>query len=109
MTPICGIACTNLLEHDHLAAQLRDFVECSAQFQPRKWVMETGVDCVASSLTLNKALKQHAQENGGEWTEDIATLCWRPDPQYYDPQDAERRRPCYEEIERSCGIGIAVP
>jgi glycosyltransferase involved in cell wall biosynthesis len=98
-----------LLKHDNLAAQLKDFVGFSAQYEPRKWVMENGVDCVASSRTLNEALKRYALSSGGEWTEDIATLRWRPDPQYYDPQDAERLRPCYEDIESRCGIGIAVP
>jgi glycosyltransferase involved in cell wall biosynthesis len=98
-----------LLKHNHLAGQLKDFVESSAQFQPRKWVMENGVDCVASSQALNNALKQHAQASGAEWTEDIATLRWRPNPQYYDPQDAGRLHPCYDEIENRCGICIAAP
>jgi glycosyltransferase involved in cell wall biosynthesis len=98
-----------LLKHNNLAAQLRDFVESSAQYEPRKWVMENGVDCVASSRILNQVLKEHALSSGDEWTEDIATLRWRPDPQYYDTQDAERLRPSYAEIESRCGIGIAVP
>jgi glycosyltransferase involved in cell wall biosynthesis len=98
-----------LLNHDNLAAQLRDFVESSAQYEPRKWVMENGVDCVSSSQSLNQSLKQHSLSIGGEWTEDIATLRWRPNPQYYDPQDAERLRPCYAEIEACCGIGIVAP
>jgi hypothetical protein len=71
--------------------------------------MENGVDCVASSQALNNALKQHAQASGAEWTEDIATLRWRPNPQYYDPQDAGRLHPCYDEIENRCGICIAAP
>ena len=98
-----------LLKHDRLAAQLRDFVESSPQYQPRQWVMANGVDCVASSQTLNWALKQHALSSGCEWTEDIATLRWRPDPQYYDPHAAERLRPCYQDIESRCGIGIVAP
>jgi glycosyltransferase involved in cell wall biosynthesis len=98
-----------LLKHNNLADQLIDFVESSAQYQPRKWVTENGVDCVASSQTLNQALKQHALLSGAEWTEDIATLRWRPNPQYYDPHDFERLRTCYEEIERDCGIDIAMP
>jgi glycosyltransferase involved in cell wall biosynthesis len=98
-----------LLKHDHLASQLKDFVESSAQYGPRKWALENGVDCVASSQTLNEVLKENALSSGGEWTEDIATLRWRPNPQYYDTQDAERLRPCYEDIESRCGIGIAVP
>lgn len=98
-----------LLRHDHLAAQLKNFVESSAQYEPRRWVMENGVDCVSSSRTLNQVLKQHALDTGDEWTEDIADLRWRPNPQYCNPRDAERLRSSYEEIERGCGIGIAVP
>lgn len=98
-----------LLRHDNLAAQLKDFVESSARCEPRKWVDQNGVGCVASSQTLNHTLKQQALSSGGGWTEDIATLCWRPDPQYYDPHDAERLRPCYEEIESRSGIAIAAP
>jgi glycosyltransferase involved in cell wall biosynthesis len=97
------------LRHDHLAEQLKDFVESSAQYEPRKWVIENGVDCAASSRTLNEALKRQALASGDEWTEDIATLRWRPDPQYYDPRDAERLRPCYEEIEDGCNVSIVAP
>jgi glycosyltransferase involved in cell wall biosynthesis len=98
-----------LLKQANLAAQLKDFVNSAAQYQPRPWVMDNGVDCVASSRRLNHILKQHALDSGGEWTEDIATLCWRPDPRYYDPRDAERLRPCYEEIEDRYGICITAP
>jgi hypothetical protein len=98
-----------LLRHNDLAAQLKDFVEASAQYEPRKWVMENGIGCVASSRTLNQALKQDALANGGEWTEDIATLRWRPNPGYYDPADAERLCACYGEIESRCGITIVAP
>jgi len=96
-----------LLRRDGLAAQLVEFVESSAKYEPRKWVMENGVDCIASSRTLNAALKQNALNNGFEWTEDIATLRWRPDPRFYDPAEAERLEPSYEDIERRCGIKIA--
>jgi glycosyltransferase involved in cell wall biosynthesis len=98
-----------LLRRNNLAAQLKDFVEASAEYEPRRWVMENGIGCVGSSQTLNRALKQHALANGGEWTEDIATLRWCPDPQYYDPKDAERLRPCYGEVESRCGITIVAP
>jgi glycosyltransferase involved in cell wall biosynthesis len=98
-----------LLRHDHLAEQLQDFVESAAQYEPRKWAIENGIDCATSSRTLNEALKRQALAGGDEWTEDIATLRWRPDPQYYDPRDAERLRPCYKEIEDSCNVSIVAP
>jgi hypothetical protein len=44
----------------YLASQLKDFVESSVRYEPRKWVMENGVDCVSSSRTLNEALKEDA-------------------------------------------------
>ena len=98
-----------LLRHGNLAAQIREFVASSAQFQPRKWAVENGIDCVSSSRTLNSILKQHALARGEQWTEDIATLCWRPDPQYYDPQDGVRLLPSCAEIEAASGIRIAIP
>jgi glycosyltransferase involved in cell wall biosynthesis len=93
-----------LLRHNGLAAQLKEFVAASAQYEPRKWVMENGVDCIASSRVLNEALKQHALASGGEWTEDIATLRWRPDPRFYDPEDAAKYEPSYVDIEQRFGI-----
>lgn len=98
-----------LLKHKNLAAQLKDFVESSAQYQPRAWVIEHGVDCVASSRRLNEALREEALRSGCEWTEDIATLCWRPDPKYYDLHDAKRLRQCYAEVENRSGISISAP
>jgi glycosyltransferase involved in cell wall biosynthesis len=96
-----------LLRREGVGAQLAAFVEESAQYEPRKWVMENGVDCIASSAVLNEALKTAALGNGAEWTEDIATLRWRPDPRYYFPEDLERLRPSYEDLEKRCGIVIS--
>jgi hypothetical protein len=98
-----------LLHHDHLSEQLIDFVESSKQYEPRIWVIENGVDCVASSRILNEALKNQSLARGDEWTEDIATLRWRPNPQYYDSRDAKRLLPCYEQMKNLNGIRIAVP
>jgi glycosyltransferase involved in cell wall biosynthesis len=96
-----------LLQHDGLARQLVEFVRDSAKYEPRKWVTENGVDCIASSAVLNDALKQGALASGAEWTEDIATLRWRPDPRYYDPDDAARYELSYNEIEQQFGIRMA--
>jgi hypothetical protein len=95
-----------LLQHENLGAQLTDFVKTSASYEPRKWVMENGVSCIASSQVLNEALKLHALETGGEWTRDIATLRWRPNPEYHDPQDAAPLRASYQDILDRCGILI---
>jgi hypothetical protein len=95
-----------LLKHENLAAQLVEFVANSTKYDARRWVMENGVSCVASSEVLNEALKRQSLEDGAEWTEDIATLRWRPDPQYYEPSEAERLRASYDDIEKRCGITI---
>ena len=96
-----------LLRRDGLAKQLVEFVESSAKYQPRRWVMENGVDCLASSRVLNEALKKAALESGAEWTEDIAALRWRPDPRFYDPEEAVRLEASYLDIEQRCGIKMA--
>ena len=96
-----------LLRKDGLGAQLEEFVEASAKYEPRQWVTENGVDCIASSAVLNEALKKGALESGAEWTEDIATLRWRPDPRYYFPEDLERLMPSYVDLEQRCGIEIS--
>ena len=95
-----------LLQHHHLAAQLKDFVECSAKYEPRRWVMENQVSCLGSSEILNQHLRQHALNSGQEWTEDIAILRWRPNPEYYDPSEAVRLSSSYLDIEQRCGISI---
>jgi hypothetical protein len=95
-----------LLQHENLGAQLTDFVKSSASYEPRKWVMENGVSCIASSQVLNEALKRDALETGGEWTRDIATLRWRPNPEYYDPQEAVPLLPSYRDILERCGLQI---
>jgi hypothetical protein len=95
-----------LLRRRDLAGQLKDFVDSSAKYEPRRWVMENGVSCIASSQVLNDVLKQSALNTGGEWSEDIATLRWRPNPQYCDPCEAGRLRSSYEDIERRCNITI---
>lgn len=95
-----------LLQHQNLAAQLKEFVESSAKYEPRKWVMENGVGCLASSEMLNEALKRHALERGAQWTRDIAPLRWHPNPEFFDPEDVQKVRSAYEDIERNYGITL---
>lgn len=76
-----------LLQHRNLAAQLADFLGRHRGFSPRRWA-EANITCYRSTARLNDALKQHALQNGEAWTEDITTLCWRPDPQLAHPDEA---------------------
>jgi glycosyltransferase involved in cell wall biosynthesis len=98
-----------LLQHRNLGPQLVDFVRCSTQYEPRRWAMENHIDCRSSSKILNDALKHQALCDGNDWTEDIAELRWRPNPQYYDHSVAEDFRLSYEDIGRRCGIEIGPP
>jgi glycosyltransferase involved in cell wall biosynthesis len=92
-----------LLKHADLGQQLTDFVRASGTYEPRQWVTENGIGCVESSQRLNGALRQDALDSGREWTEDITPLRWRPNPQYYQPEDAERMTVALADI-ATCGL-----
>ncbi len=93
-------------EHRALAGQLQRFVDNASSYHPRRWMLDNGADCTASSRILNSALKREALEHGREWTQDIATLCWGPDPRYYEPHDADRMRSAYQELESRFDIRL---
>ncbi|AFL89048.1 glycosyltransferase [Terriglobus roseus DSM 18391] len=99
ITPQTG----RLLRHAGLGAQITDFVNNAHTYEPRRWVEDNGVGCVASSAVLNDALKEEALVAGRDWTEDIATLRWRPNPQYYRPEDAARMQEAHADI-AACGL-----
>ncbi|SEB47442.1 glycosyltransferase [Terriglobus roseus] len=101
ITPETG----RLLKPAALGAQLTDFVNTSHAYEPRRWVEENGVGCLASSATLNDTLKREALSAGRDWTEDIAPLRWRPNPQFYRPEDAARMQEAHADIE-ACGLLI---
>jgi glycosyltransferase involved in cell wall biosynthesis len=68
------------LSQKNLAADLLKFITESDRFSPRAWLLEHGVECAASTQTLNTHLKQLSPA----WTRDIAVHHWRPDPQLLD-------------------------
>lgn len=103
VTPRTG----KLLQHDDLGQQLTEFVATSATCQPREWATTSGIDCVHSSQRLNTALREWAAERGDNWTQDIATLRWRPNPTYYNAEDASFMRDAYDDI-ATCGLQIGV-
>jgi hypothetical protein len=55
---------------------------------------------------LNEILKRQALLSDGEWTEDIATMRWRHDPQYCDSRGAERLRLCTTRPKAVAGVDV---
>ncbi len=94
------------LQPGNLARQLMQFLADAPQFQPRQWVEANRVDCHSSSATLNAALREAAIAHGHAWTQDIAPLHWRPDPQLVQPADRERLQPAYADIQSRFGLQI---
>jgi glycosyltransferase involved in cell wall biosynthesis len=78
-----------LLDECDLARHLAAFVADADHYSPRAWA-ERHISCGRSSQVLNAFLEKHALECGAEWTQDIATLCWRPDPQLVNAEDQAR-------------------
>jgi glycosyltransferase involved in cell wall biosynthesis len=94
-----------LLKHPNLAAQLRDFLAGYRRYCARRWA-EANISCKRSSALLNDTLRKHAVQSGEQWTQDIATLCWRPDPQLVRPQDAPWLRDEWEWARTHLGVEI---
>lgn len=97
-----------LLRERYLAEDLTDFIQNASRYDPRPWA-EANLSCQRSTAILNDKLKEHALANGQEWTQDIALLCWRPDPQVVRPQDRERMLSARQEIKERFGISLESP
>jgi glycosyltransferase involved in cell wall biosynthesis len=93
------------LQHRNLAGQLAELIERAGEFTPRAWA-EQNIDCFRSSRSLNDLLKQSAAKEGQEWTEDIAPLCWRPDPELVRREDVARLQPEREEVKKRFGVEV---
>lgn len=68
------------LDEDKLHIQLPQFIAEAGSFSPRRWLLENGVECHASTQTLNQHLRVRAAASGIPWTTDLAEHHWRPDP-----------------------------
>jgi glycosyltransferase involved in cell wall biosynthesis len=101
VTPQSG----RLLRHENLGRQLTEFVATSHTYEPRAWAEAEGIGCFESSITLNAALREYAHAQGQLWTQDIVPMRWRPNPQYYDPNDASRMADAHADI---ASYGLAV-
>jgi glycosyltransferase involved in cell wall biosynthesis len=93
------------LQHHNLGIQLMDFITEAQRYSPREWA-EQNISCFKSTKTLNNILKKHMVAAGQEWTQDIAVLQWRPDPQLVDSKDKARIEASYDDIQRRFGIDI---
>ncbi len=79
-----------LLRERCLADDLRSFIDASQTFAPRTWAVDKGIDCHASTHTLDQAVKQRCLADGGVWTEGIVAHHWRPNPEYVRSEDRVR-------------------
>jgi glycosyltransferase involved in cell wall biosynthesis len=94
-----------LLREHRLVEDLTEFITQSACFQPRQWA-EQNISCTRSTAVLNDILKRYALEHGQDWTQDIALMCWRPDPRHVHSEDRERLEPARKDLETRFGLKL---
>lgn len=77
-----------VLKSGQIAEDLKDFIEHYQDYQPRKWMLENGMCCEASSQRLNEEIKRWSMQRGEPWTVDLLGMHWRPIPKYMNPKEA---------------------
>jgi glycosyltransferase involved in cell wall biosynthesis len=92
-----------LLRENYLAEDLTDFIASAASYRPRQWA-EENITCAHSTAVLNGVLRKYALEHGQEWTQDIALMCWRPDPQVVKPADCLHLEPARHDLRERFGL-----
>jgi glycosyltransferase involved in cell wall biosynthesis len=100
INPVTG----RFLKGDDLAGQLMDFL-ASDGYAPRRWA-EQHISCQASTQVLNECLRDRARQAGQVWTEDLAPLCWCPEPRLVRPDDRRRLEPAYQDLRERFGIDV---
>jgi glycosyltransferase involved in cell wall biosynthesis len=93
------------LHHHDLGRQLVEFLDRSDRYAPRRWAIDN-ISCRRSTRLLNDLLRQHTTAAGQEWTQDLATLCWRPDPVLLEAADRQRLQREYEEMQARFGLAF---
>jgi hypothetical protein len=91
-----------------LAEDLTDFIANAASYRPRQWA-EENITCAHSTTVLNGVLRKYALDHGQEWTQDIALMCWRPDPQVVNPADCLRLEPARHDLRERFGLILNEP
>ena len=66
-----------------LYRQLPDFLERSANFQPRLWATEN-ISYIQSCRKLNEFMCKLSLETRRPWNSDLSKFCWNPYPEYLD-------------------------
>jgi glycosyltransferase involved in cell wall biosynthesis len=97
-----------LLRERYLAEDLTDFIARADSYHPRQWA-EQNITCSHSTAVLNGVLRKHSLDHGQEWTQDIALMCWRPDPQVVNPDDCRRLEPSRQELRERFGLMLSKP
>jgi len=93
------------LRQEKLSSDLVDFLREADSYSPREWA-EENISCFKSSRILNDLLKQKMIETGNAWTQDIAPLCWRPNPELVYEKDRKKMQECYEDFRRRFGLRL---
>jgi glycosyltransferase involved in cell wall biosynthesis len=94
-----------LFKHGDWSGRLRDFLAQAEEYAPRDWA-ERNISCHQSTAVLNDAIKTHMRETGQEWTQDIAPLCWCPDPRLVAPEDQARMQAARADLLERFGLVI---
>jgi glycosyltransferase involved in cell wall biosynthesis len=93
------------LDERHLASELAAFVAESDRYAARRWA-QTNISCHESSRVLSDTLRAHQLAAGQEWTQDLAPLCWRPNPLLVRPEDRQRMRAVRAEFKDRFGLEV---
>jgi hypothetical protein len=93
------------LPDGNLPLELTKLVEGAGDYQARAWAENT-ISCFRSTSTLNELLRKHAIADGQEWTQDIASLCWKPDPRLVHRSDVVQMQPSRLDMKERFGIDV---
>ena len=78
-----------LINPANVSEELYEFLNTADRYSPRAWA-DKNISCSVSTAKMNGILRHAALEREETWTQDIATLCWRPNPRL--PFELDRRR-----------------
>jgi len=81
------------------AQRISEVLSNGAERTPREWSSQN-ISCSQTSAKLNQRLKRDSLDEGRPWTQDIATLCYRPYPVFVSDADRVRLKPDFAELSR---------
>lgn len=96
----------SLLRQGRIAEDLDDFIQHYQDYEPRKWMLENGMCCEASSRRLNDEIRKRSMQNGEPWTADLAAMHWRPIPKYMHPEEESAMSEEYSRFPQAYGVPI---